>query len=143
VLFEGQDELLAGLNNVGTIHFARFTVVAGNLCMFSEYDGEFTAYIRDFIGMIGNAFDALMPHLKNAPTTPVEENADEFVEWIRQRDTFQMPESPTYLSTGTIASLQRSALVTLHRNPNVQLALYRAYPGFSVAQIRDELSLGW
>ena len=48
-IFEASDQLLAGLSNVGTVHFARFVVVDGNLCMFSEYDGDFSAYIRDFI----------------------------------------------------------------------------------------------
>jgi hypothetical protein len=30
-LTEATDEVLVGLNNVGTVHFARFTIVDGNL----------------------------------------------------------------------------------------------------------------
>ncbi len=64
-LFEATDEVLYGLNNVGTIHFARFDFIGGNLCMLSIYDGDFTSYIRDFIASIGGVFDALMAHVKD------------------------------------------------------------------------------
>ena len=43
------DEIYSGLDNVGTVHMARFTIVDNNLLMFSFYDGDFRAYIRDFI----------------------------------------------------------------------------------------------
>ena len=33
------DEIYAGLNNVGTVHFARFVLVGDNLCMFSSTTG--------------------------------------------------------------------------------------------------------
>ena len=143
ILFKGSDQILAGLNNVGTVHFARFDVVDGNLCMFSVYDGELSAYIRDFIATIGSAFDALLGCVKDPPPTPTALHVDEFVEWVRRRDAFQMPEYPTDLTRRDLVSLPREALVTLHRNPNIQLGFYRAYPGFSAAQIRDRLSLGW
>ena len=48
-----KDAIYAGLNNVGTVHFARFVIVGDNICMFSVYDGDFTNYIRDFIATIG------------------------------------------------------------------------------------------
>ena len=43
MLFDAADEILGGLNNVGTVHFARFDVIEGNLCMFSIFDGDFAA----------------------------------------------------------------------------------------------------
>lgn len=143
ILFEASDQIVAGLNNVGTVHFARFDIVAGNLCMFSIYDGEFGAYIREFIAAIGSAFDALLACVKDPPPTPVSHHVDEFVEWVRERDAFQMPEVPTDLVTGGLIGLQRDTLIALHRHRNVQLAFYSAYPGFSAAQVRDRLSLGW
>ena len=51
------DEVFTGLNAVGTVHFARFDIIGGNLCMLSVYDGDFTTYIRDFITLFGNVFD--------------------------------------------------------------------------------------
>lgn len=142
-LLEATSELWAGLNNVGTIHFARFDVVDGNLCMFSIYDGDFRSYIRDFVASIGDLFDVVMAHVKDPPSTPVALHVDEFIDWVHAHDAFQMPESPVDLMSGDLATLPRDVLLALHRNPNVQLGLYRAYPGFSAAQIRDRLSVGW
>lgn len=142
-LFEATDEILCGLNNVGTVHFARFDFIDGNLCMFSVYDGDFTGYIRDFIASIGAVFDTVMAHVKDPPPTPVALHVDAFIDWIRAHDAFQMPESPVALISKDLTTVQRDTLLALHRNPNVQLGLYRAYPGFSVAQIRERLSIGW
>jgi len=142
-LFEATDAVFVGLNNIGTVHFARFDFVDGNLCMFSIYDGDFTSYIRDFIAEIGTVFDAIVAWVKDPPPLPVASHVDEFIEWIRAHDAFQMPESPVGLISRDLGTLQRDTLVALHRNPNLQLGLYRAYPGFSVAQIRQRLSIGW
>ena len=49
------DEIYSGLDNVGTVHVARFSIVDNNLVMFSFYDGDFHTYIRDFIMTLGNA----------------------------------------------------------------------------------------
>ena len=51
------DEIFAGLDNVGTVHFARFLLIGDSICMISVYDGDFTNYIRDFIATIGSVFD--------------------------------------------------------------------------------------
>lgn len=136
------DEILVGLNNVGTVHFARFDIVAGNLCMFSVYDGEISGYIRDFIVVMGTAFDAIMEFVKDPPQTPVGFHVDEFLAWIDAHDAFQMPELATDASP-QLATLQRDTLMLLHRHPNVMLGLYRAYPGYSAAQIRQSLAIGW
>ena len=142
-IFEASDQLLAGLSNVGTVHFARFVVIDGNLCMISEYDGDFSAYIRDFVATLGSTLDAVMACVKDPPPTPVEQYPEEFVEWVRARDAFQLTDDPTDLITSNLDTLQRDTLVTIRRSGNVQLAIYRAYPGYSAAQIRDRLSLGW
>lgn len=142
-LFKATSEVFAGLDNIGTIHFARFDIVDGNLCMFSVYDGDFAAYIRDFISSIGDVFDAIMGQVKDPPPTPVRYHVDEFVEWVRAHDAFQMPESPLGLLSRDLESLPRDTMLALHRNPNVQLGQYRAYPGYSAAQIRHGLSIGW
>ena len=57
---QNKDAIFAGLNNVGTVHFARFVIVGDNICMFSVYDGDFTNYIRDFIATIGSVFNAVV-----------------------------------------------------------------------------------
>ncbi len=142
-LAQATDEVLAGLNNVGTIHFARFDIVGGNLCMFSVYDGDMSGYVRDFIATIGNAFDAIFTWVKNPPARPVGSNVEEFIAWVKAHDAFQMPEQPTGLISRNLSTLPRDTLLALHRQPNVQLGVYRGYPGFSAAQIRHHLSVGW
>ncbi len=91
-------EVIAGLNNTGIVHFARFTIVDGHLCMFSMYDGDFSDYIRDFICNMGSAFDALLAFIKNPPPLPVENHPEEFIEWISRHDSLQLPDDPTVLS---------------------------------------------
>jgi hypothetical protein len=40
--------------------------------------------------------------------------------------------------------LPRKLVLQLRANPNVSLGSgYRAYPGYSVAQVRQHLGLGW
>jgi hypothetical protein len=143
ILFAATDEILVGLNNVGTVHFARFDVVRGNLCMFSIYDGDFHGYIRDFIAAIGHAFDAVMTLVKDPPALPCSQNVDEFLAWVEAHDAFQLPEQPTDLSPSDIGLIGRQTLLHLHRVPDAQFGVYRAYPGFSAAQIRDRLGVGW
>jgi hypothetical protein len=141
-LTRATDEVLVGLNNVGTVHFARFDIVKGNLCMFSVYDGGFPAYIRDFISAIGTAFDAIMDLVKDPPPTPCAQHVDEFIEWVHAHDMLQLPEDPAAPSAD-VTLLARRTLTLLYPHRNVQLGFYRAYPGFSAAQIRDGLGIGW
>jgi hypothetical protein len=141
-MFKATEEIVVGLSNVGTVHFARFDLVDGNLCMFSVYDGELGGYIRDFVAVIGEAFDVLLGFVKNPPRTPVGHHVDEFLEWVQGHDAFQMPEQPTDI-TANLADLRRRTLILLHDHPNVQLGIYRCYPGFSAAQIRHHLAIGW
>jgi hypothetical protein len=135
-------EVIAGLNNTGIVHFARFTIVDGNLCMFSMYDGDFSNYIRDFIYNMGSAFDALLVFIKDPPVLPVEDNPQEFIDWIGRHDSLQLPEDPTVLSED-ITRLSRRLALLLDANTNTQLFAYRAYPSYSVAQIRSALDVGW
>lgn len=141
-LFSVLDQVVVGLNNTGIVHTARFSFVEDNFCMFSTYDGDFSNYIRDFIYNIGNAFDALLVFIKDPPPLPVEDNPDAFIDWVLARDSLQMPESVTLLSDA-IATLPRKLVLMLDARRNVQLFAYRAYPAYSVGQIRDALEIGW
>lgn len=147
-------ELIAGLDNTQLVHFGRFTIVDGNLCMFSFYDGDFSNYIRDFIYNIGAVFDGIMAHVKNPPPVPVAEHPDEFIQWVMERDALQISFPESILQLGPEddrdpLKVTRRLVLLLDEcrrgNPprNVQLFAYRSYPGYSVAQIRDTLKIGW
>jgi hypothetical protein len=157
---QNKDAIYAGLNNVGTVHFARFVIVGDNICMFSVYDGDFTNYIRDFIATIGSVFNAVVELVEGGEkVTPCENNVEAFIQWVHERDLYQVPDTATdFLRDQEVLNgdravspvnddltlLPRKLVLQLRANANVSLGNgYRAYPGFSVAQVRKQLGLGW
>jgi hypothetical protein len=156
---QNKDAIYAGLNNVGTVHFARFVIVGDNICMFSVYDGDFTNYIRDFIATIGSVFNAVVDLVEGGDDViPCEENVDAFIQWIHERDLYQVPDTATEFlrdqealngdravsGNDDLTLLPRKMVLQLRANANVSLGSgYRAYPGFSVAQVRKQLGIGW
>ena len=154
-----KDTIYAGLDNVGTVHFARFVIVGDNICMFSVYDGDFTNYIRDFIATIGDVFNAVVSLVEGGDKViPCERNADAFIQWVHERDLYQLPDTATGFlrdqerlngdsavsGNDDLTLLPRKLILQLHVNANVSLGSgYRAYPGFSAAQVRERLGLGW
>lgn len=153
---QNADEIFAGLDNVGTVHFARFVIVDGNLCMISVYDGDFTNYIRDFIATIGSVFDAIVAQIEDGDRViPSEQNVEAFIDWVHQRDMYQAADMASdviqitgHNTDGTpeydLRSLPRDVILQLNANPNVSLGTgYRGYPGYSVAQIREKTGTGW
>lgn len=143
------DEIYSGLDNVGTVHVARFAIVDNNLLMFSFYDGDFRTYIRDFIMTLGHAFDAVVELIEDPPPRPCWQHVDEFIDWVHQHDAFQLPDDPATIievvapQLTNLEDLSRFLILQLHKNPNVQLGSYRGYPGFTVAQVRAKLGIGW
>lgn len=139
------DELFTGLSNVGTVHFARFDLVGGNLCMFSVYDGDFRAYIRDFISVFGSVFDSLLGLVADPPPSPSTQHPEAFVDWIHRHDSFQIPRDLTGLfpEEKNIKNLSRDLILLIDENPNIQIGRFSAYPGISAAQIRHKNGLGW
>jgi hypothetical protein len=139
------DELFTGLSNVGTVHFARFDLINGNLCMFSVYDGDFRAYIRDFITVFGSVFDSLLSLVADPPPSPSTQHPEAFIDWIHRHDSFQIPRDLTALfpEERNIKNLSRDLVLLLDQNPHVQIGRFSAYPGISAAQIRHKSGLGW
>jgi hypothetical protein len=154
---QNKEEIYAGLDNVGTVHFARFVIVGDNICMFSVYDGDFTNYIRDFIATIGSVFDAVVKLVEGGEAvTPSEKNVEKFIDWVHAHDLYQVSDQATDLFrdieavsgqtdiTRDLRLLPRDLILQLHVNPNVSLGSgYRAYPGYSVAEVRKQFGIGW
>ena len=153
---QNKDEIYAGLDNVGTVHFARFVIVDNNICMLSVYDGDFTNYIRDFIATIGSVFDAVVGLVDGGEEViPSEHNIEKFIDWVHAHDMYQVPDLATDIlrdqekvngDTGKddLRELPRDLILQLHANPNVSLGSgYRAYPGYSAAQVRQQFGIGW
>ncbi len=158
-LAQNVDEIFAGLDNVGTVHSARFLLIEDYVCMISVYDGDFDNYIRDFIATIGSVFNDLM-HLVvgGEKVCPCEENVEAFIDWVQAHDLFQAPDyaidllglqnaqkglGPNDPPLG-LKTLPRGLILQLHANRNISLGGgYRGYPGYSAAQVRRELGVGW
>jgi hypothetical protein len=154
-----KDEIYAGLDNVGTVHFARFVIVDNNICMLSVYDGDFTNYIRDFIATIGSVFDAVVELVEGGEgVIPSEHNVEKFIDWVHAHDLYQVPDLATDVMReqerldGDNAAAGKDDLLLLGRRLILQLDVnkdvslgsgYRAYPGYSVAQVRKQLGIGW
>jgi hypothetical protein len=127
--------------------------------MLSVYDGDFTNYIRDFIATIGDVFNAVVRLVEGGDEViPCQRNVDAFIQWVHDRDLYQVPDTPTDVlrdqeafkgDTGGSGSddltlLPRKLILQLRANANVSLGNgYRAYPGYSAAQVRERLGLGW
>jgi hypothetical protein len=153
------DEIFAGLDNVGTVHSARFVLIEDNICMISVYDGDFSNYIRDFIATVGSVFDAVIGLVKDADEMiPTTHNIEAFIDWVRAHDLFQAPDFATDLfglqdaaigkpadsPPQPLRTLPRALILQLHANPNISLGGgYRAYPGVSASQVRDKFGMGW
>jgi hypothetical protein len=157
---QNKNEIYAGLDNVGTVHFARFVIVDDNICMFSVYDGDFSNCIRDIIATIGSVFDAVVALVEGGEAVlPSARNVEAFIEWISAHDLYQVPDTVTdFLRdqealdgdravspvNDDLTLLPRKLVLQLRANANVSLGSgYRAYPGFSAAQVRERLGIGW
>lgn len=81
----------AGLDAVGTVHFARFLPAPGftsdpptsqTLWVMTEYDGTFDQYIQDFVNQMGDVFDKLLSFVSDPPPLPVQSNIAAFGKWV-------------------------------------------------------------
>lgn len=68
------------------IHFARFVFSPdySSLWVITVYDGDFDAYLMDFVATLGDVFDGILMFIKDAPPLPVAENAREYVAFVKK-----------------------------------------------------------
>src|SRR4051812_7013872 len=83
-----QNPIWAALNALNNVHFARFVFLEQNtkLAVITTYDGTFENYINEFIDAIGDVFNALLAHMSDAPTLPVQKNRQAFLDYVRAND---------------------------------------------------------
>jgi hypothetical protein len=152
------EELFSGLDNIATLHFARFDIIGDYICMLSVYDGDFSNYIRDFVATMGSSFDEVVSLVVDGDKViPTTENVEAFIDWVQARDLLQAPDFPTDLfalndaargapsgKVHDIRTLPREFILQLRASPNLSLGGgYRAYPGFTASQIRQKMGVGW
>ncbi len=82
-----QNPVTLALNKIGTVHFARFAFLGNDqLGVITTYDGDFAVYINEFIDTIGDVFNALIAHVENGPSLPVQTHRQEFLDYVRRVD---------------------------------------------------------
>ena len=60
------------------------------ICVITEYDGDFNAYIQDFVAKVGVVFDALLQFVVGGPALiPVANNVAAFEAFITLNDASQ------------------------------------------------------
>ncbi len=139
------DELFTGLNNIGTVHSARFDLIGDYLCIITVYDGDHEVYIRDFISVFGSVFDAMIRVVADPPPWPCELYSAEFVKWINDHEGFQIPTNLTTMfpNETNLENLSRDLILLLDQNPYVQIGRFSGYPAMSTAQIRLATGIEW
>jgi hypothetical protein len=83
-----QNPIVAALNKIATVHFARFVFLEDNtrLGVITTYDGDFEKYINDFVDDIGDVFNLVLKFMSDAPPLPVQEHRQEFLAYVRAHD---------------------------------------------------------
>ncbi len=104
-LAQYQAQLDAALRSIGTVHYARVLLLDGStpnlqpggqpnasyvIAVITEYDGDFAAYIQDFVAQVGVVFDALLQFVVGGPAIiPVANNVAAFEALISLNDASQ------------------------------------------------------
>ena len=83
-----KNPIWTALDKLKTVHFARFVFLENNtkLAVITTYDGSFDEYINEFIDEIGDVFNALLAHMKDASPLPVQQNRQAFLDYVRKND---------------------------------------------------------
>lgn len=139
------DELFTGLNNIGTVHCARFDLIGKYLCIITVYDGDHDVYIRDFISVFGSVFDTMITVVADPPPWPCEKFPADFVKWVNDHESFQIPYDLTQMfpAEANLENLSRDLILLLDENPYVQIGRFSGYPALSTAQIRLAAGIEW
>jgi len=115
VLAENQAPIDAALSSIGTVHFARFLLLDSSVAnlqpdlkdinatsdtliigVVTDYDGNFDAYISDFVAQLGDVFNALLAFVVGGDSvTPVQDNLAAFQAFITTNDASQHKPNDT------------------------------------------------
>lgn len=104
-LAQYQGQLDSALASIGTVHYARTLLLDAStanlqpgtesgakylIAVITEYDGDFDAYIQDFVSQVGVVFDALLQFVVGGPAIiPVANNVAAFEAFITLNDASQ------------------------------------------------------
>jgi hypothetical protein len=77
-------ELAKAQDELGTVHFSRFMVEGEEKLLFlSDIDGEIDPHIDRLVERAGQVFDTIFEHVDDPPATPVADNSQKVVQWLK------------------------------------------------------------
>lgn len=93
-----QPAFTAAVLGLRSLHFARFlpTVDGSSMLVITVFDGDVDSYLMDFIGTLGDEFNALLVYMKDPPRLPVQEYPDEFFAWVHKHDMAEVSVISAY-----------------------------------------------
>ena len=78
-------DLARAQDDLGTVHFSRFMVEGDEKLIFlSDIDGETDQHIERLVENAGPVFDAIFEHVADPPPTPVADNPESVVKWLKR-----------------------------------------------------------
>ncbi len=81
---EWMETAVAGLNKVGTVHFARFLLFNNDtqFATMTTFDGDFESYVRDFVVLLHPILNPFFVHIEDTEEAlPLQKNPDKFLEF--------------------------------------------------------------
>ena len=77
-------DLATAQDDLGTVHFSRFMVEGDEKLLFiSDIDGEVDQHIERLVERAGPVFDAIFTHVDDPPATPVADNLERVIKWLK------------------------------------------------------------
>ena len=99
------DQLDQALTSIGIVHYARILLLDSStpnlqpaenpdssylIAVITEYDGDFDAYVQDFVNQVGAIFNALLQFVVGgAALIPVAQNVSAFQQFVAANDASQ------------------------------------------------------
>ncbi len=78
-------DLAKAQDDLGTVHFSRFMVEGDEKLLFlSDVDGEVDEHIARLVESAGPVFDAIFEHVDDHPSTPVADNPERVIKWLKR-----------------------------------------------------------
>ena len=79
-------DLAKAQDDLGTVHFSRFMIEGDEKLLFiSDIDGEVEPHIERLVESAGPVFDGIFEHVDDPPATPVADNRERVIKWLKRQ----------------------------------------------------------